>query len=156
MFCGVVRLSQSVYAAVGVHDEHDLRGLEQPLGDRERTDHIVGHDPARISNHACITLVEAQDLVRVDACVHAGEDGESLGRSPSQVALVERRGVARVVLKQLVDTHESADRASAPAFQQGGDRVWPSGSRRRNVRSRTCSRLVRSRSEVRDMWTPQR
>src|SRR5215471_16115867 len=36
------------HAAVGVVDQHDLPGAEQPLADRERPDLIVGYDPAGV------------------------------------------------------------------------------------------------------------
>jgi hypothetical protein len=40
--------------------------------------------------------------VHVEACVHAGYDGHAPGRGQRQIPLLERLGVSRVVLEQLI------------------------------------------------------
>ena len=39
------------HAAVGVVDEDDLLGAEQPLGDRQRADLVVGDDASGVADH---------------------------------------------------------------------------------------------------------
>jgi hypothetical protein len=60
-------------------DEHDLPGAEQPLADGQRTDGVVGDDPARVADHVRFTFVQAEHPVYVQPRVHAGHYGDVAG-----------------------------------------------------------------------------
>jgi hypothetical protein len=85
----------------------DLPGAEQPLGDHQRADRVVGHDPAGVADHVRVTLVQAECAVDVEAGVHAGQHGDLLTRRHRQVSAGEVAGVGGVVGKQLIgDGHD--------------------------------------------------
>src|SRR5579871_1826187 len=100
------RLLESVigereHAAVGVVDQDDLRGAEQPLADRQRPDLVVGDDPAGVPDDVGLTVAQAEDGVDVEPGVHAGDDGDVRGRRHRQRA-AEALRVACVVGQVLV------------------------------------------------------
>src|SRR5579875_72442 len=94
------------HPAVGVMDEHDLLGAEQPLGDEERADRVLGDHPAGVADDVSVSLLQTQDPMHVDARVHAGDDGQLLGGWRGELPFGEALGVASVVLQQLLnDAH---------------------------------------------------
>src|ERR1700730_880787 len=94
------------HAAVGVMDEDDLLGAQQPLRDRPRPDRIGGGDAAGIAEDMGIPFLEPQDPADVQPGVHASEDEQLLGRWEWQTARAERSRVRLVVLQQIVgNTH---------------------------------------------------
>ena len=106
-----VRVVERQHAAARVVDEDDLLGAEQVLGDREGADLVVGHHAAGVADHVGVALGQPEDPVRVEAGIHAGQDGDLLGRGEGQVALVERGGVGGGVLEQLVGGRHPASLA---------------------------------------------
>ena len=63
--CPKVVLVDLLETAVGVVHEHDLAGLEVPLGKAQRPDHVVGDDPARVTDDVCLAMAPGQ---AVDTC----------------------------------------------------------------------------------------
>src|SRR5215210_7253849 len=99
------------HAAVGVVDEDDLLGAEQPLRDRQRADLVVGDDPAGVADHVRVALAEPQQPVWVQSRVHARDDGDLPRRRQRQIALVEALGVRLGVAQQLIgDAHGASPR----------------------------------------------
>ncbi len=74
-------------------DEDDLLGAEQPLGDRQRADLVVGDDAAGVADHVRVALLQAEQAVGVQARVHAREHRDLARGRQRQLALVEGRGV---------------------------------------------------------------
>src|SRR6266568_2462684 len=105
------------HAAVGVVDQHDLPGAEQPLADGQRPDLVVGDDPAGVADHVGLAVAEAEQPVDVEAGVHACDDGKVRGRRHRQRA-AEALRIAGVVGQVLVDSSHGAPArrwARAPA-----------------------------------------
>jgi hypothetical protein len=50
--------------AVGVVDEDDLGGVEQPLADRERADLVLGDHATGVADDVCVAFVQVQDGVK--------------------------------------------------------------------------------------------
>src|SRR5258705_44377 len=67
-----VFVGECEHPAVGVVDENDLLGTEQPLTDGERADLIVGDHAAGVADHVRLAVVQAEDRVHVQPGVHAG------------------------------------------------------------------------------------
>jgi hypothetical protein len=97
---GVV--GEGEHAAVGVVDEDDLLGSEQPLGDRQRADLVVGHDAAGVADDVRVALLEAEQAVGVQPRVHARDNRDLAPGRHGQIALVKVRGVRLRVGQQLV------------------------------------------------------
>src|SRR5215216_5599818 len=95
-------VGEGEHPAVGVVDEDDLARAEQALGDRQRTDLVVCNDPACVADDVRIALLQPEDLVHVEAGVHAGDHRNSPGRRQRQGPLIEGLGVGRVILEQLL------------------------------------------------------
>jgi len=109
--------SLNEHPAVGVVDEHDLLGREQPLRDRKRTDLVVGDDTARVPDHVGVALAQPEQPVRIQARIHAGNDRDALRRREWQRPLLDVR-VSRRVLEQLVDDrHRSSSRVIAKLYK---------------------------------------
>src|SRR5438552_12681765 len=87
------------HAAVGVVDQDDLVGPQQALGDDQRSNGVVGGDAAGVADDVRVALDESEDLVHVEAGVHAGQHRQVLGRRQGKAPLVERSRV-RVVLSK--------------------------------------------------------
>src|SRR5712691_650920 len=132
------------HAAVGVVNEDDLVSAQQPLRDDQGADGVVGCYPAGVAYDVGLTLLEAEDLVNVEAGVHAGKHGDVLCRRHRQVTFLERPGIAFVVADQLFgDAHghkprESADgfktRVNSAQLQQIADEQCPRSTASRRVR----------------------
>jgi hypothetical protein len=94
------------HAAVGVVDEDDLGGAEQPLADGQGPDLIVGHHAAGVADHVRLAVAQAEDGVDVEPGVHAGDDGQVRRRRQRQRAAEPLR-VGGVFLQVLVGSaHE--------------------------------------------------
>jgi hypothetical protein len=104
------------HAAVGVVDEDDLVRAEQPLGDGDGPDRVVGHHPARVADDVRVALGQAEHAVGVEPGVHAGQHQDVGGGWQRQVALVEGGGVPLGVGYEGV----GAAQGSSP-----GERIWP-------------------------------
>jgi hypothetical protein len=46
-----VLVAELLHAAVAVVDHRHLAGAEQPLGDHQRSDHVLGDRPAGVADH---------------------------------------------------------------------------------------------------------
>jgi hypothetical protein len=84
-----------------VVDQDDLPRAQQALADRERADLVVGDHTTGVADDVGLTVVQAEDAVHVEPGVHAGDDGDVLGRGQGQRS-GEGLGVAGVVGKQFV------------------------------------------------------
>src|SRR5207237_1848461 len=102
------RLLQAVEPAPGVVDQQDGPGAEVALGEHERSDDVLGHDPAGVAEDVGVAGGEVEDADGVDPGVHAGDDGQpQAGRGrdaegpglpgPADQLLddVHRRGIAQ-------------------------------------------------------------
>src|SRR5215471_4719415 len=67
-------------AAVGVVDQDDLGGAEQPLADRQRPDHVVGDHAARVADYLCLLVANTEQLEDLETGVHAGDHRHVRGR----------------------------------------------------------------------------
>jgi hypothetical protein len=72
-----------------------------PQADREGADLVVGDHAAGVADDVRLALAEAEDVVDVEAGVHAGHHGELLGRWKRERSF-EGLGVAGVVREQVV------------------------------------------------------
>ena len=100
-------VGEELHAAVGVVDHEPLRRAEQLVGDHQGADRVVAGAAAGVADHVGVALGQAGVLGRVEAGVHAGQDGEAAGRGKGQVGLVAERGGVRLVGRQdlVVDAH---------------------------------------------------
>src|SRR5512139_2248393 len=85
-------VGEGFHAAVGVVDDEPLAGAQQLVGDDQRADGVVAGAAAGIADDVGVALGEAGVLGRVEAGVHAGEDGEMPARGHRQLALVAKIG----------------------------------------------------------------
>jgi hypothetical protein len=68
------------HPAVRMRDHEGFPGTEEPVRDEERPEYVVRDDATGVSDHVSIAVLEPQELGRVEACVHAGDDHEPPGR----------------------------------------------------------------------------
>jgi hypothetical protein len=87
--CVQVVVREGDHPAVGVGDHRDLLGAQEPVGDDQRADRVLGDEPARVADHVRVTLLEAEELGGVEACVHARHDREPSPGRHGQIALPE-------------------------------------------------------------------
>ena len=73
------------------------------MGDHQRADGVVAGAAAGVADDVGVALGEAGVFGRVEARVHAGEDGEAAAGRHRQVSLVEARGILAVGGQHLVD-----------------------------------------------------
>jgi hypothetical protein len=90
------------HPAPRVPDDQRLLRSQQPVRDDERAQCVVGDEAARVADHVCVALLEAEELRGVETRVHARHDRESARRGRGQVTLRELRGVGVVGGYQLV------------------------------------------------------
>jgi hypothetical protein len=96
------------HAAVGVPDHDRFLGAEQMVRDGERADRLVVDEAARIPDHVCVAFLEAEEARRVEACVHARDDGEPPARRHRQSSFGKPGRVALVRFGDLVDDGHAA------------------------------------------------
>jgi hypothetical protein len=90
------------HPAVGVMDEDDLLGAQQPLRDGQRADFVVGDHAAGVADDVGVALLQAEQAVGVEAGVHARDHCDLATGGQRQVPLVERGGVGLGVTQELV------------------------------------------------------
>ena len=90
------------HAAVGVVDEDDLPGAEQPLADHQRADHVVGDDAAGVADDVRVAVGEAERGAHVEPGIHAGHDRE-VQRGPGGRGAGELTGVLPVTGEKIID-----------------------------------------------------
>ena len=73
MHVGVV---EGEHPAAGVLDDDHLFGPEELLTDHERTDRVVGREPARVPDDVGITGAQREHVLHRQPCIHAREHGE--------------------------------------------------------------------------------
>jgi len=61
-----------------VPDDDDVRGPDVARC-RERPQHVLGDDRTGVAQHVSVAELEAEEIERVDARVHAREDRDALG-----------------------------------------------------------------------------
>ena len=79
-----VVVGEGQHPAVGVVDQDDLLGPQQPLADRQRADGVVGDHATRVADDVGLPLVEAQDAVDVKPGVHARDHRDVFARRHRQ------------------------------------------------------------------------
>ena len=75
---------------------------QQPLGEHDRADHVVGHDASGVADDVRVAVGEAEHLEDVHAAVHAGDDDQSPPRVQLEVLVGVGASEAGVVGHQLV------------------------------------------------------
>ncbi len=64
-------------AAAGVVDDHHRPGPQEALGEQERPEDVVGDDAAGVAQDVGVARLQPEHAGRVDAGVHAGQDGDA-------------------------------------------------------------------------------
>ena len=100
-------VGEGQHAAVGVVDQDDLVGAEQPLADRQRADLVVGDDAAGVADDVRLALGQAEDPVDVEPGVHARHHRDVLARRQRQRAREGAR--VRLVVLQILVGHRHWD-----------------------------------------------
>jgi hypothetical protein len=85
-----------------VVNQGDLARPQQPLRDRERANHVIGHHAARVADHVRIALAQAEQSAWLQAGVHARHDRHGLARRRRELAAREALGVLRRVDQKLI------------------------------------------------------
>ena len=75
------RFVDAVQTAVGVMHQDHFAGVEDPLREDERAQHVIGHQAAGIPQNMRFTRVQTEDAEVIDARVHARDDGDVLRRN---------------------------------------------------------------------------
>jgi hypothetical protein len=70
-------VGERLHAASAVMDEHDLGGLEQPLGDDQRADHVVGDHATGVADDVRVSRFQPKRREDVQPGVHAGDDRDA-------------------------------------------------------------------------------
>ena len=70
--------------------------VEEVRREHQRAQHVVGHPGAGVAQDLDVALLHAEQLQRLDAAVHAGDEGEALGGAAGQAGAGEVRGVVGV------------------------------------------------------------
>ena len=91
---------------------------KQLVGDDQRADRVVAGAAAGVADDVGVALGEAGVLGRVEAGVHAGEDGEMPARRHRQLALVAK--VRRVGLVGCHDFVQRSCSCGSPFDVRGG------------------------------------
>ena len=71
-------LTERQHPAIRVMYEDDRIGAEQTLRYEQGPQRVLTGNATRIPDHVSVALVQPQDLVDVQACIHACEDRDSL------------------------------------------------------------------------------
>ena len=72
----------------------------------EGADLVIGDDAAGVPDHVSVTRRQAEDLMDIEARVHAGQHGQLLCGRERQLPVLEALGIALVVRDQIIcDTH---------------------------------------------------
>jgi len=85
-----------------VGDDECFLRPQEPVRDDKRAEGVVGHESAGVSDDVGVSFVEAEELCRVEARIHAGHDRESTGRRDWEVSFVEALGVGSIRLEDLL------------------------------------------------------
>ena len=70
-------------------NKHDLMGLQEPLGDTQRPNDVIGDDSAGISDDVGLAVSETQKLGYIHPGIHAGDDGQFAARLGLKVGVGE-------------------------------------------------------------------
>jgi hypothetical protein len=76
-----------------LHEKH-VPGVQLALADRQRADHVVGDDAARVAQDVHLTDLHAEEGEDVDAGVHAGHYGGAQRRRHGQAVGARRSQVS--------------------------------------------------------------
>ncbi len=93
-------VGEGQHAAPCVVDQDELVGVEQVVRDDQAADRVVADHAAGVADDVRISGLQAEQALDVQARVHAGHDGHSLGRLDRLLAGVGRlvQGLAARVL----------------------------------------------------------
>ena len=75
-----VLVPEREHPAVGVVDDHDFAGPQQPLGDDERTYGVLRDAASGVAYNVRVPNVEPEELLRVQPRVHASHHRDLPGR----------------------------------------------------------------------------
>ena len=70
-------IGEALHPAVRMLDHEPFICSEHPVGDQQRANHIVRHAPACVADHVRVALRESCELCRIEAAVHASDDGKT-------------------------------------------------------------------------------
>ena len=93
-------VGEGFHAAVGVVDDEPLAGTQQLVGNDQRADGVIAGAAAGIADDVGVALREPGILGRIEAGVHAGEDGEVSARRHGQAAFIAEIGRIALVGSQ--------------------------------------------------------
>ena len=97
-------VAEQLHAAIGVMDDEPFLCAEQLVRNDERANRIVGGAPAGVADHMRVAFRQAGVFRRIEARVHAGEDGEAPRRRQREIALVaEVRDIGGVGRRHFID-----------------------------------------------------
>ena len=96
-------------------DDYDLRGAQQLLGDDQGAQGAEVRPAAGVADDVGVTLRQPEAFGRVQARIHAAQDGDLAAGRHREVSPIERRCVAGVGLRELVGGyHAVASFSSLP------------------------------------------
>lgn len=56
------------------------RVCQKVMRNDQATDRVVGHNAASVTDDVCVTCAYAQQILYIEACIHARHHGDALGR----------------------------------------------------------------------------
>jgi hypothetical protein len=96
-------VGEQLHAAVGVVNDEKLLRAQQLVRDHQRTDGVVAGPPTGVANHVGVALGQPGEMGRVEAGVHACQNGKLAARRQRQLGFApERLGVLGVGGQNLV------------------------------------------------------
>ena len=81
-------VGKELHPAIGVVDDEPFLRAEQLVRDDERADRVVGRPAAGVADDMRVALGEPGVFGRIEARVHAGENGEAPRRGKPKLALL--------------------------------------------------------------------
>jgi len=69
-------VGDALHPAVGVMDQHDVRGAQSPLGDGKGAHHVVSDDAPSIPEDMRLSGLQTKRREDIQARVHTGDDGQ--------------------------------------------------------------------------------
>lgn len=96
-----VILGSAGHATPGMCHDHNSPDIEQVDGDSERREDVRCHARAGVTQNFRITGRKAEYPERIDAAIHAGEDGELSSSDSQQAGMLEGRGESTVCVQHV-------------------------------------------------------
>lgn len=106
--------------AAGVRDDEDARDVEQVCAEDERLEGLRRDASARVAEDLGVAGLQADHGERVDARVHAGDDGDARVRDAVEARQVEGLGVGAVRLEEVVEGAHVSESSLSLTRQRAG------------------------------------